>query len=70
MVTAFDPDYTAALYCDSWDPHDRAKIPYGHFLADIPRWRRGTDGWTRRSGADALVKRHSITVTGIAGAVS
>ncbi|HKB98971.1 MAG TPA: hypothetical protein VKD23_09315 [Terriglobales bacterium] len=59
------PDVNIALvpYGDSFAPGDLTDIPAFDFPAGLPDWRRGRDGWSKRTGTNAAAKRASLTIT-------
>jgi hypothetical protein len=59
------PDQPSPLrsYADHWQPGDLAAIPELDLPAGSPSWWRSLDAWAVRTGADAQLKRATITAT-------
>ncbi len=49
-------------YAAAWRPADLAPIPEADLPAGCPPWMRALDSWATRTGADAQLKRATITV--------
>jgi 5-methylthioadenosine/S-adenosylhomocysteine deaminase len=59
------PDVGVALvpYGDAFAPGDLVDIPAIDLPAGLPDWMRGHDGWSKRTGSNAAVKRATLTIT-------
>lgn len=51
------------LYGDTWQDGDLQTIPAADLPAGSPDWWTSLDGWARRTGTGAQLKRATITVT-------
>ncbi|MDB5069802.1 MAG: Uracil-DNA glycosylase superfamily [Candidatus Eremiobacteraeota bacterium] len=52
-----------AHYGDSFAPADLVQVPPEDIPAGLPDWMRRADKWGDRTGATALLKRRTITIT-------
>jgi len=50
-------------YGDNFTPADLVPIPLYDLPAGMPAWISGDDGWAARTGATAILKRRTITIT-------
>ena len=59
------PDRSVALklYGDQFVDGDESEIPELDMPAGLPAWMRGAKNWATRTGANAAMKRVTITVT-------
>ena len=58
-----DRQVPLVLYGNTWAEGDQAAIPKADLPAGLPDWMHANDGWSVRTGATAIAKRHTITVT-------
>jgi uracil-DNA glycosylase len=58
-----DQPPTGVPYGDAFTADDLSPIPAGDLPPGLPAWTRGARAWAMRTGADADVKRATITVT-------
>jgi hypothetical protein len=62
-ITHPDIKVPLRLYGTALAPSDEAPIPEADLPPGLPAWMRGLDSWAERTGADAVSKRRTITVT-------
>ena len=65
LAPVITPDVARALvlYGSTITKEEHTVIPAADLPAGLPDWMRSLDAWAKRSGADAQMKRATLTVT-------
>jgi len=58
-----DRQVPLVLYGNTWADRDQVGIPKADMPVGLPDWMHANDGWSVRTGTNAVAKRHTITIT-------